>query len=1449
MDAPANASDATARAALSALGALGTTFPAASVAAAAAILKRATFSEIDPDAEGGSEQLTVKPGLEGVVDAAASVLCARAGVDASDETTEHGERGPAAAAGASLAVAALEAALVGPGGGADDSGASEARRAWLLSQATSLARGVKSRRELLRRSDAAGGWRGKFPSAAAAEAAAKRAGRVRRDHAAEMVEAAETAAMFPRLRYLVEDIAGLPDCQELDRTKVTDASAFAPASLRSPASRVALTRTIRTLLELDTDVFQPHFGVALTSMLTDVSGVVRRAAGREMSIVLSLFDGVDQPFIFRDRVATRLALHAAAALPGDNIPSPPTKALDDAPRAGSTGGGEMSAAAKARAAEAARTRGDEYEEGADDAADAAADGGGGESPPYGGAAAAAAASRCVTETSILALGRVACACPAVESACVFLLAAHCAATTLTTTNEERNDAAGAHARLCAEVLTRLATSLGYPSRRAFVKRHARSIGALWMRAGLSVAALLAVPDLLALGEEDGRVGGAAADAGDADADAASASLAKAWAPFVLPAAALAGDVAATRALEDAARVERGDLVREHLAPIFAQLHALSTCESEQRRHEKTAAVAALHGTILASAGGGTLDARLFRKLTDIAAEMTLLAQPSDDADDASVDVGADGEDVDDVPAIASLTPPYLSTREVVRAGELLPSRFSKITARRKSEGVVLSGAASAAETRASNAMWEGDRPYRCVSALRADLDGAAHARHRRRGLAGVEALTRLLGPEALRPDVARSLCHVLLPHVVVRGVVGETATRLLRALVGGPIAKNDWSAVPGGADGLGAEALADNLQPIASTLAAAAEGGGAAAASLLTDLVHGAGATSQAKVLRLAAQALTPLPRLDAHVRMTRATAMPTRLRVLVDRVPRLPPRLRRLAMRDAVNEAVERRGEIVAGGASAAADAWRLAALAVEGGDETQTARVGELLAALGPSAREDDDDDDDDKNGAAAGGGGRSGGGAVDEQGMRKRRGGDAKDATRGCAGAHGAAAADPNDPALAAAVLRRLSYLLCDASHAVADAAAETARLVLAARISRAALTKLSPLERAYLSPLAPSQSVPRRGRGVRGAGEGCESDRGREGGGVDRGRERVDPPAREDVARGRRRRRRRRRASQSRVRAASPRRVAQARRRRASHSLPRAAAEALEGDRGEPRAARGAPPAGGARGRRGESPGGRPRARRGIRRREGVPGCGRRRVRARVESAARGVGRHARAPRRGVAKARRRRSRGRRRRRRRRRGEKQGEIARGVAPRVLGRRGLPRRRGRGVARARPSDRGAARRNLARGRERDGVVRRRGRRRGGGGSRARRRRRRRRRRAADVRRDRGGRADAREAPSRSPGRDRGTRRDLRPPALARAARAAAAVRARGSVGPGADRARFNVSRGVRRRRRRRRVRVESAASRDASKDGMSARPRRVRAVAPARGGGVAGGVRGPV
>ena len=325
------------------------------------------------------------------------------------------------------------------------------------------------------------------------------------------------------------DVAGLPDAAELEDKDITDPAKFAPMELRTVSSRAVLCRTLRALIELDQDTFQPPFGLILMCLLQDGSGGVRRAAGRDVARVLALFDGADQPAILRDVILPRLAL--GVPLPADGAVGPAVSgallgggggAAAGAGGDGTSGGGVMSAAARARAAEtAAKARGAEdraggmEEDGSGGSGDGGGGGGGGGSLApvfgdsgggalYGGAAAAAAAAACVEETALLALGHLAAGCPAVEARCVFLLIAHAASRSRPYSLNSGGGAGGGfgqtatgaansgshHAALAADILSRLAAALGYRSRRHLLARHSRSVGALWIRAGLPVQNLL-----------------------------------------------------------------------------------------------------------------------------------------------------------------------------------------------------------------------------------------------------------------------------------------------------------------------------------------------------------------------------------------------------------------------------------------------------------------------------------------------------------------------------------------------------------------------------------------------------------------------------------------------------------------------------------------------------------------------------------------------------------------------------------------------------------------------------------------------------------------------------------------------------------------------------------------------------------------------------------------------
>ena len=550
---------------------------------------------------------------------------------------------------AEATVAGLEAAFVGPGGSGEDAatgGAPENRRAWLLAQTAALAEGLLRRRRLRNRPRV---------DDARARAAARRGGYPPRDAAALAAESTETAALYPRLRYLIEDIAGLTDCVALENAGVTDASRFAPGALRLPHSRAVFSRALRACLELDPEFFQPPLAGALVALLQDSSGVVRRAAGRDIARVLTVFEPDAQPRVMRERILPRLAL--AAALADEDAPGPSASADDDADGAGVGGGGGLrSAADVALAAEAARRARVEDEEMED--ADAPGNGAsargngatargnpnGGDvhpmfrSPLGGGAAAAASAAACVEETAMCTLGHLAAASPAVESRCVFLLVAHAARTSAVGEENSRGETRASVVAKAADILTRLARAMGYPTRREYVARHARVIGALWMRAGISARRLLAVPELVA-------------SLGDGDA----IRLAKEWSRVLLPPAVLAANAGAVRALAEACGETRATILRENVARIFAQLFVLSRCETEPRRRLASAAAAALKGPLLAEAAdGGSPDALYLRHLADVASEMTLLAHPS--PRDA---VFAAGAAADDATTLA-LAPPYHS---------------------------------------------------------------------------------------------------------------------------------------------------------------------------------------------------------------------------------------------------------------------------------------------------------------------------------------------------------------------------------------------------------------------------------------------------------------------------------------------------------------------------------------------------------------------------------------------------------------------------------------------------------------------------------------------------------------------------------------------------------------------------------------------------------------------
>ena len=590
---------------------------------------------------------------------------------------------------------------------------------------------------------------------------------------AAAAESAEMAALYPRLRYLIEDIAGLTDCVALEKARETDAAKYAPASLRSPRSRAAFSRALRAHLELDPDFFQPPLGGALVALLQDSSGLVRRAAGRDIARVLTVFEREDQPAVMRAKILDRLSL--GAALPDEDDPGPSSSRAD-----------ETDAPADAR--EAA---------GADDDPPGGSDARGEEDPSdeergtckpgarrafepplRGGAAASASAAACAEETAMLTLGHLAAASGAVEARCAYLLIAH-AASKSEVASENSCGSPRAHALAqAADILSRLARSLGYASRRAFVARHRRAIGALWIRAGISVTRLFAVPELTATS--------------DADAESPRA-LARSWTAALLPPAVLANNEDAARRVADARGESAEALLRENVACVFAQLFPASLSTSEARRRVAAAAKAALRGDLMIRAAGSAaashVDALFFRHLTAAACEMLALAEPG--GAESRGDGGAD-----DDAAIRALTPPHFTPAELKRAGAALPDVFVKNTARRASEG---GDESKTAAGKGKWSMWTGDRPFRCLLAAHRELDDARHPRHLRRALAGLGVLIDLLGDEALRPSTCRHAIHVLLPRVG-DAAVGAEATRLLERVAARPLARSfRGRAAPAGA--------------------------------------------------------------------------------------------------------------------------------------------------------------------------------------------------------------------------------------------------------------------------------------------------------------------------------------------------------------------------------------------------------------------------------------------------------------------------------------------------------------------------------------------------------------------------------------------------------------------------------------------------------------------------
>ena len=513
--------------------------------------------------------------------------------------------------------------------------------------------------------------------------------------------------------------------------------------------------------------------------------------------------------------------------------------------------------------------------------------------------------------------------------------------------------------------------------------------------------------------------------------------------MLLPPAVLAANAGAVRALAEACGETRATILRENVARIFAQLFVLSRCETEPRRRLASAAAAALKGPLLAEAAdGGSPDALYLRHLADVASEMTLLAHPS--PRDAVSAAAADDDDA----TTLELAPPYHSPAEIVRAGRALPRVVCRMPDRRVSAG----DARADADRRS---MWTGDRAFRCLSNLHAESDAATHPRHRLRALAGVGVMLELSWATRRGPRPRGASCVTWCSRTSATPRSGfarrdcssrSRDRRRRRGLERRAGARTAWaprrSRIPCSPSHRRswrrrrARARPPRRRRARSPISSPAPPRRGRVAPRTRRRRRAHAATSR-----------------RAPPRSRRARARARRHARRSD--GRSPPRARRA--RSAITPASSCRrhsrrpsrgarafARVAEGGAAAATDAWRLASLAANSGDETQIARAGELLAFLGPHAREEGDDVEE----SASARSGRAALVAV-------------------------ASAADPDDPALAAEALRQLSGLTCDSSSAIAREASATARLVLAAQVSRAAMVKhLTPLERAYLEPLAPT-----------------------------------------------------------------------------------------------------------------------------------------------------------------------------------------------------------------------------------------------------------------------------------------------------------------------------------------------------------------------------------------
>ena len=581
----------------------------------------------------------------------------------------------------------------------------------------------------------------------------------------------------------------------------------------------------------------------------------------------------------------------------------------------------------------------------------------------------------------------------------------------------------------------------------FVDATPTPIGALWIRAGISVTRLFAVPELTATS--------------DADAESPRA-LARSWTAALLPPAVLANNEDGTRRRAPRRWGPATALRARTVACVFAQLFPASLSTSEARRPGVAAAAkAALRGDLMIRAAGPpprrTSTRSSFATSPPRRAALALAGGRAARSGRRRGgrrrgDQGADA---------AALHPRAVEARGRGASGRVREEHGSpSVRGRRRVQ--------DGGGPRAALSPWTGDRPLRVFARRTASWLPRATPGPWASPSPGSARLIDLLGDEALRP----STCRHAIPCCAARrdAAVGAEATRLPLARRGAARAgTRPRSRAPRG--GLSRGAVGGRL----TARGVHARGGGGGARRSFAPRRRRGGEDRRRRACRgrrgdASPGACAPPPRRSrrrardserastavdgARARAAAGVPCPRGSDRSMAKAPIGDPGLGARRFARACARRWSARGNSRRRRAPRAS-AWRLAA------------------ARDGVRGRNPD--------GARRGARGRDRSALV-----RPRRfgafealpGAPFAEPSGGGGGSALAAAAAPDaeDPAFAAAALRILSGLLCDSSSATVQLAASTTRLVLASRAARSAWDKhLSPLERAFLAPLAPADDA--------------------------------------------------------------------------------------------------------------------------------------------------------------------------------------------------------------------------------------------------------------------------------------------------------------------------------------------------------------------------------------